>query len=129
MSLSNNQSLYLSDLYISGTDLDGNSVSIDLTANTTNENLSGDSFFELSVTNDGVNISLESQGSLHLSDLNNSISSVNTTTEKSDLSGIIGGPDLSAIDGNESNYFDMNGGKKKRARKTRKKTKKRKVCK
>ena len=108
MSLSNNQSLYLSDLYISGTDLDGNSVSIDLTANTTNENLSGDSFFELSVTNDGVNISLESQGSLHLSDLNNSISSVNTTTEKPDLSGIIGGPDLSAIDGNESNYFDMN---------------------
>ena len=64
-----------------------------------------------------------------MSDLNNSISSVNTTTEKPDLSGIIGGPDLSAIDGNESNYFDMNGGKKKRARKTRKKTKKRKVCK
>ena len=129
MSLSNNQSLYLSDLYISGTDLDGNSVSIDLTANTTNENLSSDSFFELSVTNNGVNISLESQGSLHLSDLNNSISSVNTTTEKSDLSGIIGGPDLSAIDVDESNYFYMNGGKKKRARKTRKKTKKRKVCK
>ena len=129
MSLSNNQSLYLSDLYISGTDLDGNSVSIDLTANTTTENLSDDSFFELSVTNNGVNISLESQGSLHLSDLNNSISSVNTTTEKPDLSGIIGGPDLSAIGVNESNYFDMNGGKKKRARKTRKKTKKRKVCK
>ena len=83
----------------------------------------------LPITNNGVNISLESQGSLHLSDLNNSISSVNTTTEKPDLSGIIGGPNLSAIHGNESNYFHMNGGKKKRARKTPKKRKKRKVCK
>jgi len=122
-------SLFVSDLSITGTTDNGESISFNISPNTTGESL------ELSLIGNN-NQSLEyslSNGSLHLSDLNISSSgfSNNTTRETYPFS-----PPVSPIDSpnNSPNnsFFSLNdsdGGKKSRKLKKRNKNKKKRKTK
>ena len=106
--------LQLSDITITGMDIDGNQVVINVgTPNTTMDNttmdnttMSNSDFFNLSVTNEGIHISHSSEGSLHLSDLDVSEqNSLNTTNE--DISFF--NTNISTIPQEETNYMNMSG--------------------